>query len=315
MGRALLVLLAPLVFTAPAVAQTQVTATNTPEAVLARMSPGEVVSRLLSFDRNHDGRIAKSELAERMQPMLARADTNRDGALDRAEIRAIVSVPPQPMVVRPGLDAGEGFHFGRSYGFADDTSFSSRNHIEGAIEDLKLAADKKQRALAIAKAYVDGIEAEAEADLMKDLSGIATPAQLLALHETLEAYPLAVLTIRSKDGTVVRETVARAVNIQPHINQLRLTPDRRPFAQAAADHYAARLKIGEAERIALVDRLHGVLSYDECADLRAALVRRPVTATGGVLALTRLLDAVKRERLSQGIEGTVSLEVNSPQER
>ena len=312
MRRALLVLLAPLVFSAAAVAQTRVVANNTPEAVLAKVSPDDVVSRLLSFDRDHDGKIAKSELAERMQPMLARADANRDGALDAAEIRAIASAPPEP--VGQGRSGGGGFPI-RSYGFADDTSFSSRNHIDGAIEDLKLAAGTKERALAIAKAYVDGIEAEAEADLVKDLSGVVAPEQLVALQESLEAYPLAVLVIRSKDGTITRETVARAMNIQPHINLLRLTPDKRPLAQAAADRYTARLKMGEAERVGLVDRLEGVLDKEERADLRAALVRRPVVATGGLPVLAGRLGALKHERLIEGIEGTVSLELRLPQER
>lgn len=315
MRRPHLVLLAPLVFSAAAVAQAQVVTTNTPEAVLAKVGPDEVVLRLLSFDRDHDGRIAKSELAERMQPVLSRADTNRDGALDAAEIRAIASAPPEPAVVDQGRSGGGGFPFSRSYGLADDSSFSSRNHIDGAIEDLKLAADTKDRALAIAKAYVDGIEAAAEADLMKELGGVLTREQIVSLQESLEAYPLAVLVIRSKDGTVTRETVARAVKIQPHLNLLRLTPDTRPLAQAAADRYTARLKMGEAERVALVDRLKGVLSKEERADLRAALVRRPVVPTGGPMVFAGRLDALKRERLISGIEGTVSLEMRLPQER
>jgi hypothetical protein len=314
MRRALLALLAPFLFSAAMAAQTPVVANNTPDAVLAKVSPDEVVSRLLSFDRDHDGKIAPSELAERMEPMLARVDTNRDGALDAAEMRAIASAP-EPTLDQQGRGGWAGFPFGRSYGFADDTSFSSRNHIDGAIEDLKLAADTKERALAIAKAYVDGIEAQAEADLMKELSAIVAPEQIVALQESLEAYPLAVLVIRSKDGTVTRETMARAVNIQPHINLLRLPPDARPLAQAAADRYTARLKMGEAERVALVDRLKGLLDNEECADLRAALARRPVVATGRLVAFAGRVDSVKRERLIQGIEGTVSLEVRLPQER
>jgi hypothetical protein len=304
-----------LVLSAAAAAQTPVVANNTPEAVLAKVSPDEVVSRLLSFDRDNDGRIAKSELAERMQPVLARADANRDGTLDAAEIRAIASAPPEPVDAGQGRSGGGGFLAGRRYGFADDTSFSSRNHIDGAIEDLKLAADTKEQALAIAKAYVDGIEAEAQADLEKDLSAVLAPEQIVALRESLEAYPLAVLVIRTKDGTVTRQTMARAVNIQPHINLLRLTPDTRPLAQAAADRYTARLKMGEAERIALVDRLKGVLSKEERAELRAALVRRPVVPTGGPAMFVGRLDSLKRERLVGGLEGTVSLEVRVPQDR
>jgi hypothetical protein len=309
MRRALLVLLAPLVFGTAAVAQAPVVANQPPEAVLAKMGPDDVVSRLLSFDRDRDGRIAKSELVERMQPLLARADTNRDGALDPVEIRAIASAAEPSQGARQG---GAGFPLGGHYGFADDSSFSSRNHLDGAIQDLKLAADTKERALAIAKAYVDGIEADAEANLLRDLSGVLAPEQILALQESLKAFPLAELVIKSPDGTVTRQTVARAINIQPHINQFRLTPDKRPLAQAAADRYTARLKLGEAERVALVDRLEGVLSEEERYDLRAALVRRPVVETGGLVALRARFDALKRQNPN---EGEVLLGIQVRQER
>ena len=81
MRRGLFVFLAPLMFSATLVAQTQVRTIQPnqtivsakPEAVIARVSPDEVVSRMMTFDQDRDGKIARSELAERMQPLMARA--------------------------------------------------------------------------------------------------------------------------------------------------------------------------------------------------------------------------------------------------
>lgn len=48
-------------------------------------SEGEFVSRLFQNDKNKDGKLTKSELPEAMQSIFERADTNRDGVIDRKE--------------------------------------------------------------------------------------------------------------------------------------------------------------------------------------------------------------------------------------
>jgi hypothetical protein len=58
------------------------------------ITPLSVVDRLLSFDADSDHRIARDELPERMQDVVARGDRNADGHLDSDEIRALVSSPP-----------------------------------------------------------------------------------------------------------------------------------------------------------------------------------------------------------------------------
>jgi hypothetical protein len=101
----------------------------------------DVVARLLSFDRDKDGRVTRVELPECMQAILPRGDANFDDALDAGEIRT--------MSHRPAELTGRGFPQlrGGGYGFADEGSVSSLSHIRGALDDLRLAADRRDKAL------------------------------------------------------------------------------------------------------------------------------------------------------------------------
>lgn len=45
----------------------------------------DFVSRLFQNDKNNDGKLTKNELPEALQSIFERADTNRDGAIDRQE--------------------------------------------------------------------------------------------------------------------------------------------------------------------------------------------------------------------------------------
>jgi hypothetical protein len=45
-----------------------------------------MLARVLSFDKNEDGKLTKDELPERMQGMIERGDTNGDEALDKEEL-------------------------------------------------------------------------------------------------------------------------------------------------------------------------------------------------------------------------------------
>ena len=51
----------------------------------------QIVERILSFDKNSDGKITLDELPERMQHLIALGDVNKDGALDRDEIRKLAT--------------------------------------------------------------------------------------------------------------------------------------------------------------------------------------------------------------------------------
>jgi hypothetical protein len=98
---------------------------------LARFNPERVVNRIMSFDRDADGRVTKDELPERMQELVARYDRNDDGVLTADEVRTSVDsrFTVQGGVITSGAAADEG--------------------LPGVINDLKLPASKREQALAI----------------------------------------------------------------------------------------------------------------------------------------------------------------------
>src|SRR5260370_3505292 len=53
------------------------------------LSVDAIVERIMSFDKNKDGKITKDELPERMQFLIEKGDTNKDGALDKDEIKKL----------------------------------------------------------------------------------------------------------------------------------------------------------------------------------------------------------------------------------
>jgi EF hand len=71
--------------------------------------PAAMVERMMSQDKNGDGKLSGDEISERMQPMLERADTNKDGELDKAEIEAAVKNIPRggPGGFGGGREGGE----------------------------------------------------------------------------------------------------------------------------------------------------------------------------------------------------------------
>ena len=69
----------------------------TEDEVRPAMGPGrgsgaaadEMVKRLMEFDKNGDGKLSKEELPERMQTLIERCDTDKDGALSKDEIKKV----------------------------------------------------------------------------------------------------------------------------------------------------------------------------------------------------------------------------------
>lgn len=56
-----------------------------PQPVAPAAAPNGMADRLMAYDKNQDGKVAKDEVPERMASLIAKADTDGDGAATRAE--------------------------------------------------------------------------------------------------------------------------------------------------------------------------------------------------------------------------------------
>jgi len=293
MRRGLLALLALLGASSIASAQVQFVpppGLTIQTAAAARVSPDDVVTRLMTFDHNNDGRVAIGELSERMRPLVARGDRNGDEALDRAELQALAVAP----LAEAPAQTGRVFARQGGYSFGDDAGLSSRTHIEGALEDLRLASDRKDRALPIVRAYADTVEQAAKSALISQMEPLLSPQQFLTFTGLLNADEGRQLTVRSNEGTRqvflnVRGDLARRVEA------MRLAAPADEQARKAIDEFKTRTRLGnELDRAGLRAQLKEILSAEELDDFGAALGRRPVVANGpSVFALN---EAVMRVR-------------------
>jgi hypothetical protein len=107
--------------------------------IIARMGkPVDVVNRVWSFDSDGDDRVAEHELPERMQPLVARGDVNRNGYLDSDEIMQLVDRKPFTPVV--GFSPARGLPTG----------------LSGVVSDLRLPQPTHDQAMAIVRS-VSGV--------------------------------------------------------------------------------------------------------------------------------------------------------------
>lgn len=241
--------------------------------------PDDVVTRLMSFDRNNDGRIEKAELAERMYTVMDRGDANRDGCLDRSEIETLANAKQAAPVIR-------GFGHG-NYVIDPVAAVSSRRHLENAIDDLRLDAERKASALGIVTAFSQTLDANAQSALLDTLTPILTPDQLTTFTRALEqerrtngaTFVTRVNTSTDQQGNGVKSIsgVVTMAMAERSIASFRLAPEANGRAIAALKEYRSRLRPNETDRVELGRQLTSVLTSEETEDFLAAAARQPVT--------------------------------------
>jgi hypothetical protein len=289
----LLALLAVILFTAITSAQTATPFNPARPAAIfvpaleTPVNPDIVVARLMTFDRDNDGRLVRSELPERMQSVLA-GDTSGDQALDRDEIRALAR-PAAPAALAATFPGFRGGGPGGGYTFGDQVSLSTRAHVEGALDDLRLTPVQHRQALAIVRPFMDALEADAEAALLRELEGLMSPGQLGSFKVMLErrmtggnVMPAQIIT--RSDGVKVNVARFFGPDLSQMINSFALPPDRTSLALASLDSFKARIRPGEPERVALLRQLKAVLSDEERENFGAALQRRPLVKANQMFA-------------------------------
>jgi hypothetical protein len=254
-------------------------------AVSPAVNPDIVIARLMTFDRDNDGRLVRSELPERMQNLLA-SDSSGDQALDRDEIRALARPAPPAAVAAtvPGFRGGGG-----GYTFGDQVSLSTRAHVEDALDDLRLTPVAHRQALAIVRPFMDRLEADATAVLMRELEGQMSAAQLgrvkIMLDRQMTGNTGIPMATRA-DGTKIQVNTFRffGPDLSMIVNSLGLPPDQTKAAIAAVEGFKARIRPADADRAALLDELKDVLNEEERENFGAAMQRRPLVKAGGIMA-------------------------------
>jgi Spy/CpxP family protein refolding chaperone len=159
------------------------------------LTADQIVERIMSFDRNGDGKITKDELPERMQDLIARGDTNKDGALDKDEIKKLAADPARdrsfPGFAGRGI-AGGGFFAGTGGGFGGVAGFGPGG-VERALADLKLSdKQKEEKAEAVVKANQEKVRKlleESRADLLKQMKDVLSEEEFLKFKEAVERRP------------------------------------------------------------------------------------------------------------------------------
>ncbi len=279
-----IVLLSLLSFTAIASAQTpgvkgQVTPLTTGvAAVAAPLGAEDVVARLMSFDRNQDGRIEASELPDRMLNLLTQGDAGRDGALDRTDIRRLATSVPAPAPA-PAVATVGGFRRTGGYTFGDEAGLSTSSHIDGALQDLMLASPAKEKAQAIVKTFVADLEFTASADLLSEMEKVLSEEQFTRFKAAVNRQTSGPFIAVNAEQNSRRVTFV-AMDLTQLVERFNLPPAERQQALAAVERHKARLRPGDAERSALLKQMKGILSDEERDDFRAALERRPIVKAG-----------------------------------
>lgn len=241
----------------------------------ARLSADDVLARMMTFDRDRDGKVATGELSERMQSLVARGDRSGDGALDESEIRMLATA--QQFSVRSIQGGGYGF---------GDTTLSSRNHIEDSIDDLRLTPSARAEAKRIALAFVDEFEAAASANLRQALAPVITPQQLAQLEASLSTRGRVAVMTTGVNGAAAPARVALThAAVTTALVKQRLSPEEMKAVAVAADAFRAEQQFDETRRIQLVSRLSSLLTPEEGDNLIAALSRRPLIKRSGTVAL------------------------------
>jgi hypothetical protein len=98
------------------------------------LTPEAIVDRIMSFDKNNSGKVTKDDLPERLQYLIEMGDKNKDGALDREEVKALAD-----KLAQEGFPGGGGFGGKGGKGFKGDFGFKGGPGGPGGPVDQRLA--------------------------------------------------------------------------------------------------------------------------------------------------------------------------------
>jgi EF hand len=155
----------------------------------------DIVGRIMAFDKNKDGKVIEDELPERMHHLIALGDTNKDGALDRDEIRKLATKLAAGDAIRvddgSGPGAAGGFGVGGGIRGGGGGPGPGPAAIKVAVEDLKLSSAKKEQAMAAVKAHEEKVRKlmeQARAELLEKMKDILSEEELKDFRAALDRF-------------------------------------------------------------------------------------------------------------------------------
>ena len=272
-------------------------------AHVTQAAPDTVVARLMSFDRDRDGRLVRDELPERMHDVISRVDTSGEGAIDSAEVLAFAATPrPQQGLRELPIS---------TYGFGGSLQQDTLLHIEGAIDDLRLAAGVRDDAMAIARQFQAGAAPRAKQALFTALSELLPPERFDAFKREFEGTVVTVpafqsggtmffgansqdLALHKLTSTTVMLNRGRATN---RVDTEGLDPETQQRVARAVQEFSAtpRGELTDYDRRELIAQLAHLLDDQQRDDLRAALERRPLVKQGRAVEFAVLAQELQEQ--------------------
>ncbi len=149
-----LTLTAALALGAPALVQPPELKKDGPQGVRrpAPITVDDIVDWIMSFDKDKKGKVTKDDLPERMQYLIEKGDTNKDGALDRDEVRTLAA-----KLQKEGFGVGGGVRTRRPGGGIGRPDGPPPDPLEGVVDDLKLSDKKTEQAKTALKAHQENV--------------------------------------------------------------------------------------------------------------------------------------------------------------
>jgi hypothetical protein len=161
---------------------------------LRNITAEEIVERILSFDKNSDGKVTKDELPERMQHLIALGDVNKDGALDKEEIRKLADV----LESFAGLDGGPGVPppppFGGPKGGGPKGPPLTKGafEVQRTLDDMDINAKARDKADRLVRAHQDKVrrfEELTRAELVLQMKEVLSEEDYRVFKSALDRAP------------------------------------------------------------------------------------------------------------------------------
>lgn len=265
---------------------------NAPAPPAPRVSAATVVERIMSFDRNKDGKVGRDELPERMQDLVGKGDADRDGSLDEAEITGLAT--NAPAAGRGGLPIGFRGRGAGQLGQVRLVRSPGRAGIEGVLDDLKLPAAKHDEAMASLTTVLEGNNQAidtAASKLKLAMKEIVSAEQLTHFETTLDGEARQRLGGRGAQPPLLLNglRILTRADLEGAVARFDLPFAQKAQAQSAVQTYRDQTRqIMDSTNAELIASMKRHLSDDELQDFKAALDRQgPIRFVVGGLVTGR----------------------------